>query len=90
MRVDTIVPEFDRKGLKKITWDNFVKYRFTREFEFDYFTLKKYNDPLLYYRYYHNNVREFIDAVFGIIRIAMGLDGCRERSPRPVITPQRV
>ncbi len=86
VRVDTIVPEFDRKGLKKITWDNFVKYRFTREFEFDYFPLKKYNDPLWYYRYYHNNVCEFVDAVFGIIRIAMGLDGCREHNPRPVIT----
>lgn len=86
VRVDTIVPEFDRKGLKKITWDNFVKYRFTREVAFDYFPLKKYNDPLWFYRYYHNNVRDFVDAVFGIICIAMGLDGCREHNPRPVIT----
>ncbi len=86
VRVDTIVPEFDQKELKQITFNNFVKLRRMPELEFDFYPLKKYNDPLWYYRYYHNNVWELVDAVFGIIRIAIGLDGCRENSPRPVIT----
>ncbi len=86
VRVDTIVPELDRKGLKQTTFNNFVKLRRIPELEFDFCPLRRYNDPLWYYRYYHNNVREFVDAVFGIIRIAMGLDGYRERNPRPVIT----
>lgn len=86
VRVDTIASELDRKGLDKITWDNFVKYRYTRKVEFDFYPLKKYKDTLWYYNHCKNNIEQFVDAIFGIIRLAMGLDGCRDCNPRLVIT----
>lgn len=86
VRVDTIAPELDSKGLKQITWDNFVKYRYIRKIEFDFYPLRRYKDTLWYYKHYKNNIEQFVDAIFGIIRLVMGLDRCREYNSRPVIT----
>lgn len=85
VRVDTIAPELDSKGLKQITWDNFVKCRCTREMEFDFYPLAKYETILRQHKKYHDNIDLFVGAIFDIIRLAMGLDECRDRNPRPVI-----
>lgn len=52
---------------------------------FDFCPLNKYENTIWRYKHRHDNIQEFVDAIFGIIRLALGLDDCRNKEPRAVL-----
>lgn len=86
VRIDTLIPELDNKSLLNLFWENYEQYYEPIYVRFDFCPLKKYENTIWRYKHRRDNIQEFVDAIFGIIRLAMGLDGCRDCNPRPVIT----
>lgn len=52
---------------------------------FDFCPIKKYENTIWRYKHRRDNIQEFVDAIFGIIRLDLGLDGCRNKEPRAVL-----
>lgn len=86
VRIDTLIPELDNNSLLNLFWENYEQYYEPIYARFDFCPLKKYENTIWRYKHRRDNIQEFVDAIFGIIRLAMGLDGCRDCNPRPVIT----
>ena len=85
VRIDTLVPELDNMSLLNLFWENYEQYYEPIYVRFDFHPLKKYENTIGRYRHRRDNIQEFVDAIFGIIRLAFGLDDCRNKEPRAVL-----
>lgn len=86
VRIDTLIPELHNRGLAEMFMENYDRYYQPIYADFDFYPLKKYSNTIWFYKYHKNNLPDFIDVIFAIIRMAMGLDNCRNIEPRPVLT----
>lgn len=85
MRIDTLIPELDNKSLLNLFWENYEQYYEPIYAMFDFRPLKKYESTIWRYKHRKDNIQEFVDAIFGIIRLALGLDDCRNKETRAVL-----
>ncbi len=85
VRIDTLIPELDNNSLLNLFWENYEQYYEPIYVRFDFCPLKKYENTIWRYKHRRDNIQEFVDAIFGIIRLALGLDDCRNKEPRAVV-----
>ena len=85
VRIDTLIPELDNNSLLNLFWENYEQYYEPIYVRFDFRPLKKYENTIWRYKHHRDNIQEFVDAIFGIIRLALGLDNCRNKETRAVL-----
>ena len=85
VRIDTLIPELDNNSLLNLFWENYEQYYEPIYVRFDFRPLKKYENTIWRYKHNRDNIQEFVDAIFGIIRLALGLDNCRNKETRAVL-----
>ena len=85
VRIDTLIPELDNNSLLNLFWENYEQHYEPIYVRFDFCPLNKYENTIWRYKKRRDNIQEFVDAIFGIIRIALGLDDCRNKEPRAVL-----
>ena len=85
VRIDTLIPELDNNSLLNLFWENYEQYYEPIYVRFDFCPLKKYENTIWRYKHRRDNIQEFVDAIFGIIRLALGLDDCRNKETRAVL-----